>query len=298
VLASCATIVLGCASTGGLDERGYHNTTYPYAIAYHDAGAKQLLGPEWQLDNWSFDQSRQRWSLKKGDEYVGERTMDLDRNGTVSFDERAKEAIFDVKLVSRSTGAVIWAKAHPIHPDDADRKLEVLLHDYADSLRGNGLYAQGSVFNIERVVSRKFTTFETERKEGTLSGVPMIAATIELAEVDRLQVRPDERSAKLRIVMVKYPYVREWADANAFQKICPRNPTASAPASPPSGPPGSEPRPAGSHAPGVQRLCHTLLVLGYYNTPQHFAEELPAFEQMLKQVSISAAPASSRRPGQ
>jgi hypothetical protein len=273
-LAISAAVVSGCVTAGALDEHGYSNRTYPYRVAYRDASAKRLLGPNWQLDNWSFDKDRRDWSEKSGDDYVAQRTMDLDRNGTVSPGERAKEAIFDLKLVSRTTGAVVWTKAHPIHPDDADRKLSILLDNYVDSLRGNGLYAQGSVFSIERVASRRFTTFVTERSEGTLSGSPMIAATIELAEVDRLQVRPDERNAKIRLVMVKYPYLLDWGNANIFQRVCPTYPAAN----------------------GSQRRCYTLLVLGYYNTPEHFAEELPAFEQILKQVSISSAPGNTSPP--
>jgi hypothetical protein len=305
-----AAMASGCATTAdAFDAHGYRNKSYPYGIAYRDPNAKRLLGADWQLDNWSLDRTGRKWKQKTGYDYVGERTMDLDRDGSISRAERAKESIFDVKLVSRTTGAVIWAKAHPIHPDDAERKLDILLDGYADSLRGEGLYAQGSVFSVEREASRKYTTFVTERSEGTLSGSPMIAATIELAEVDRLQVRPDERSAMLRLVMIKYPYVLNAKDANVFQRICPRAPETKLPGTASASEPGSEPRPHSTFQPAGQapsatrspaasagyswRLrCHTVLVLGYYNTPQHFAEELPAFEQLLKQVSLSAGAAA------
>lgn len=290
-------VVCSCATSGFLNQNGYGNSTYPYRIAYTRPAEGRFLGPDWQVDSWTRGDPGGSWEQKTGEDYVAVREMDLDRDGTIGSGEQEKEPIYDLRLVSRTTNGVIWAKAHPLHPDNSDRLLDVVLDGYVDSLRGTGLYAQGNVFSLERIKTRKFTTFVTDRGAVQMGAHSGVTATIELAEVDRLQIHPEERSSKTRIVMVRFPYQVDADKANRFQRVCPEIPRQSAMSSasqkvtnpyggkreaPPPAPPGQ----------GQQLRCHALLVLGYYNTPDHFAAGLADFDAFVQTVTLKGLPPS------
>lgn len=97
---------------------GYSQTTYGYSVPFSAAGVSSALGPGWRLDNFTCDADGD-CDEKRGREYVAVRNYDEDRDGTVSPREQSKESVYDLRFVNAVHGGVIWAKDHPVHPDDA-----------------------------------------------------------------------------------------------------------------------------------------------------------------------------------
>jgi hypothetical protein len=127
----------GCANSAGTwKESGYRQDAFGYEVAFRDKGAKLIAGPDWQIDNYRYDRSSSSWEEKTGANYVATREQDIDQDGTISNGEKVEEPIYDLKLANRKNNGVIWTKAHPFLPEDAEQDLEVILDNYADSLSG------------------------------------------------------------------------------------------------------------------------------------------------------------------
>jgi hypothetical protein len=98
-------------------------------------------------------------------------------------------------------------------------------------------------------------------KVGELLG---LASTVELAEVEKLRLDPSFRSAKIRIVLVKFHFYEDahdfttypWPTVNHEGKSCFKRPG--------------------------------LLIAGYYNTTDRFADHLPEFGDVLGRIAFSS----------
>jgi hypothetical protein len=310
-LAVCLALIYtaaGCVATassgGAFKDSGYQQAVYGYAVAYRDPANKTLVGSEWQIDNYRYDSAFKAYTEKVGDEYVAVRAEDINGDGTVADSERKLETIFDLRFINKANGGVIWVKAHPFLPEQAERSLEVLLDGYADSLSGTGRYAQGSFFSLEHSKERNYTTFLTDRNLVQLGGKPALSGSIELAEVDRLRNDPNHRSGMLRLVMVK---IRCFSPATCRKLDAQR------------APPGPVPK---GDAPSVTPANHAgdifvtgtpadhddlerwpmvdckgkqckarvgLLIVGYYNSPDYFSQGMGEFEDLLKRISFTDA---------
>ncbi|MGO9837610.1 MAG: hypothetical protein ACLP1X_25760 [Polyangiaceae bacterium] len=240
----------------------YVQSDYGYKVAYSDPGGKSFASGDWTLDNYFVDEMGDL-KAKKGNNYEAKREFDEDGDGQISSSETSQENIYDLRLLNRRDNGVIWVKAHPLLPDDAHRDLEVTLNDYADGLSGAGLYAQSNLFSVERVHERHFTTFVTAKNQVTVGDVPGLAGTVELAEVEKLRLDPSFRSAKIRIVLVKFYF---YDCGSQF---------------------GRHPWPTVTHDGSSCFKRPGLLVVGYYNTVDRFDEDLPEFEHMVQRISFS-----------
>lgn len=250
---------------------GYRQTTYGYGVPFSAAGESSALGPDWRLDNFACDGGG-HCEEKRGKEYVAWRHYDEDRDGTISFKEKTKEAIYDVRFVNEVHGGVIWAKAHPVHPEDARLELSTILSAYADSLAGAGLYAQGSVFGIEQPKARQFTTFVSDANETKLGPHKAFAATVELAEVAKLAQDPAHRDGKVRVILTKFQHFRplghwekeavEQGDVDSLDvSVVERD---------------------GQHV--VANMA--LLMVGYYNTASRFDDARSDFEAFVSSLTF------------
>lgn len=264
----CSTFAgLGCATNSGANwnKRGYSQGLFGYEVAYHDVKDRTLIGPDWQLDNFR-RYTGGHWEEKKGYDYTATRAQDINQNGTIEFAERRKEPIFDLRFTNRKDNGVIWAKAHPFLPSEADQELEVILDNYVDSLEGDGIYAQGNLFSVERERVRSFTTFVVSKQVTRIGQSDALSATVEIAEVEKLKSNPKHRSGMVQVVMVK------------MHCLTPANCRSMAPSWPWTTCRGRRYRaPVG------------LLVVGYYNTPSHFDKGLPELKKLLERISFPNA---------
>jgi hypothetical protein len=279
-----ATLATGCANTGSSwKPSGYRQDVFGYEVGFRDTKARMLAGPDWQLDNHRYDNAGGAWEEKTGDDYMATRALDWDQDGTVSPSEQTKEPIFDIKLVNKRNNGVIWTKAHPFLPEDADNELDVLLTNYVEGLSGYGRYAQGNLFGIEKARTKNFMTFLVTKELTKIGPHDAIAGTVEIAEVDRLKHDPSARSGIVKIVMVK---VRCLTVANC--RVDQSNLLMD-----PQGNP--MPMPDLKRWPQVDcrgKPCRArmgLLVVGYYNNPSYFAAGLPEMDDLLKRISFPDA---------
>ena len=291
IVGACAA---GCASGGGAwKATGYSQTVFGYDVKFRDASAQALAGSDWRLDSHRYDPAAKGWVEKTGNDYAAIRRQDWDQNGAISGSETTKEPLFDLKIVNKKNNGVIWTKAHPLLPEEAELELEVVLNNYVDSLTGNGLYAQGNLFGAERPKVRNFTTMLVSKEITKIGGSDALTGTIEIAEVDRLKQDPQSRSGVVKLVLLKIHCLTE-ANCKVGSRADPIVYTAG---------PGVSPAGLKPHLndPDLDRWpvancrgkpCRArvgLLVIGYYNTPPYFAGGLPELADLLTRVSFADA---------
>ena len=197
-----------CATTQATwTDSGFAQKDYGWSVAYKDPQAKRLLSPDWQLDNWAPDPYSGELKPKDHGEYVAERREDENRDGVIDDNEKEKVFVFDLKLVSAHDNGVIWVQTFPMQPVNAQRELEVILSNYADSLSGTGLYAQATPDNIEQPKARQFTAVVASRQRTRLGPHDAVDAVIEIADTAQIRLNPAYRAAKIRVVLAKFQYL-------------------------------------------------------------------------------------------
>jgi hypothetical protein len=277
--------VCGCATEyGAWDKAGYTHTLYGYGVPYRDPDKQMLVGADWDLDNYTRDSSG-FYAEKVGKEYRASRSEDIDGDGTISPGEKIDEAIFDLKWVSKTTNGVIWTKAHPILKRNAGQPLELILDNYADSMSGAGLYAQGNLFGIEQVMVRNFMSFLTSRSIGQVGSAPSLFGAIEIGETERLRQDPQHRSGKLKLGFVKFHYFVPLEAQTGGSSGAPQTEHVA------SKPTSKDPWPQVSHK---GRPCEErtgLLIAGYYNAPKYFDAGLPDFDALAARITFPDAEA-------
>ena len=95
--------------------------------------------------------------------------------------------------------------------------------------------------------TRELATKLVAGKDTTIGGFAAYDATIEIANTDQLKLDPERRQGKLRVILVRTPYLYLF---------------------------------------GSKTMLPTLLVLGYYNRPADFDASLPDFERFLTLVRL------------
>jgi hypothetical protein len=261
----------GCTPTPGvLGPTGFDQRLFGYHVAYTNPRGRSFLGPDWRVDNFTWDGPTQEWTPKDGPNYEAIRELDEDDDGKISADEKHKEPIYDLRLTHVHDHGVLWIKAHPLTVRDSQRDLDVEIADYADSLAGRGAFYQGSVFSLEHVKTREYTTFVTDKSAAAVAGLSGTIATVEVAESSRLQLDPAYRSAKIRVCMAKITYIV---------------------------PKSNGPQPPRSHWPVVScekdnmRWCERavgLLVIGYVNEADRFEAHLADYNTFLSEITLAA----------
>jgi hypothetical protein len=256
---ACAT------SSNAFGPTGYEQTIFHYQIAYAEPKGQHVLGADWRLDNLVWDDTVNGFVNKSGPQYRAFRSHDDDGDGVISPSEKHEEGIYDLRYLNTRDGGVIWTKAHPLDFKDAARDLDVVLEDYADGLTGTGAYDTGSLFGTERVTTRKFLSFITERGPMQVGPNLGVVALIELAETERLRLDPQHRDGRLKIAFSKMAY-RVDEDTVVSDMAGERHSVRCG-----------------------AKLCNegiALLVIGYYNDAPHFAEHAPEFDAFVKRYTL------------
>jgi hypothetical protein len=268
----------GCTpvAPGVLSPTGFNQPDYGYRIEYAAPTARSFLGSDWRVDNFAEDETG-AWKAKDGENYVAVREIDENDDGKISNSEMHKEPIYDLRLTNVRDDGVIWVKAHPVAHQNANRDLDVELNSYAESLSGTGAYYQGSVFSVEHVKSRQFTTFVVGQENRKVAGLDGIVATVEVAETARVQLDPAYRTAKIRVFLAKISYLRKLSpllDADGNPKW-----------------PSVWPQVKCS-AEGTD-TCEQrtgILVVGYVNAASRFEQHLPEYDTFLSKISRTSLP--------
>ena len=205
---------VGPTRGGTFAEVAWIHGSYPLAIRYHDATAKALLGPKWRLDNYyvaTYEEANgesmvEKKALvpKKTDAYYYDGSFDTNGDGRPDVTQRLpRHAIL---LKNRETNATIRLAALPIGVEHADKDLRVLLNSLVESMAGSGLDI--AVFSNSVVaVERRFAARIVHQGPAEWFGVSAWEASIEVANLDQLELTPDMRWSRARIIVARPQFV-------------------------------------------------------------------------------------------
>jgi hypothetical protein len=264
--------LLGCGpSAGMLTTAGYEQPTFAYHVDYANKETQSFAGPDWRLDNFTWDALHKAWMPKGGDSYVAVSGIDENNDGNVSRAERRKELVYDLRLTNVHDNGILWIKAHRISPQDAQRDLDIQVSNYVDSLATCGAYEQTSLFLHNDPPVRQYATFVAERGRARAAGVSGELAVIELADSAGLQSNAAYRSAKIRAFFANIVYesvVLPHKDDKVVGRAWPLVA-------------------CGKDGKSTCERAVGLLVVGYANDTEHFSAHLADFEGLLSRISLS-----------
>lgn len=191
----------GCGGglrSGRLDPSGFVHQHYEYGIAPLADGS--LLG-SWQVQNFQPEGGRRFGVSKVGPDWIYRPLVDLDGNGTP--EEAAEEPIFDLFLQNPSDAGEIWVRTLPLGSVRARTDLRVLARMYADAIAGAGLRAIRVSPDHVEVVERRFATRQIGARRGLIDGREAYEMTIEVANVDQLELDRTARWVRARILIIR-----------------------------------------------------------------------------------------------
>lgn len=172
--------------------------------------------------------------------------MDTDGDGEPETYDAPR---YDLKLVHSKTNGVIWVREIPLDANHAEKALDVLVGNYAESMSGSGFYAE-DLANDRIATAKTFATRILDQKPMVVSGREAVDATIELANVEQLKLASDSRQGKVRVIFVK---------AGCKRDLGLRTTSAIVP---------------------------LLTMIGYYNDPAHFDALIPEFDAFVKSMTF------------
>lgn len=193
---------LGCQpARGPVNAGGYRHGKYDYGVSSVKGG--QLLPRGWQLDNFSRDRNGH---MRPKDGGVYSTTYLLDANADGAYEEEYTDYTYDLRFVHLEHDGVIFLRTIPVSSDMQRKKLPVLMGRYVDRLAGAkydvaSLPDGSSVMEEKRYAAKVVTT-----SPSTLAGLEAFSATLDIANLDQLEVDPDARSLRLQVVFLHTPF--------------------------------------------------------------------------------------------
>jgi hypothetical protein len=251
---SYATLNRPAIESGGVnpfDATRFCHEQCKYSIAFAHPPQPTFINPAWSLDNFAYDEATRQWVRKEGKEYYGYRIIDRNDDGTA---EKERAFFFDLKLVHKQSAGVIWVQSFEILEKHAQKPLDLLLGNYADSLAGTGAYLEANVYAQIDVKERKYASIVRNTTAGKLGPYAALAAEIEVVDTDQQKVNPDHSGMMLKVVLAKVVCWKEKEQADSFK---------------------------GEIVPITK-----LLLIGYHNSAAYFDQYLPDFESFLGTIDL------------
>jgi hypothetical protein len=197
-----ALLLLSCKKppAGTFTPDRYVHPEYPYEVRYLYDGPQNILGAEWRLDNYVW---KDGVPTKQKEGNLVTRRYDINDDGDEDASDRDYE--YDLLLEHRNKDATIWFRNVVISNHDRDKELSVFADNYVEAASGtrgiavsfgSGALGAGKHF-ASRVVSRAACS---------VSGIPAYRVDFEVANVDQLQLTPDARWIRQRVVLVRAPF--------------------------------------------------------------------------------------------
>lgn len=255
-----AAAVAGCggAQVVAFDATGFRHPRFDYHVGA--VGPGSLLGPGWQLDNYQLDRSGRPLASKRGQDYRVRRRVDVDGDGVI--DSLGEEDAYDLRFLSRTDAGVVWVRTAPLSSQLAHTDLRVLMRLYVEGIAGTGLMLTDLGAGRVEVVERRYATREVASGPTVVDGREAFEATIEIANVDQLELSRDARWQRARIVLVRTDLL--WA-------------------------------PVGSSSRTLRQLLPVLMVVGYSNLPEDFASHEREIDALLSRISFDSPDVHPRR---
>lgn len=246
----------GCASGQVVAGSALVHTKFPYAVTYDDQAKKSIMGEEWDLENY-----RKVTSPKNGEVNL-ERKPGYESKYAFDFDDDDKTDASatlpspDLIFVSRKTNARIEVTTLLLDKRLADKELRVLLSNIVDNASGTRALFVG-FGRVAAGVEKRFASRLLESGEAALESSKGLVATVERADVDQLQLNPNARWRRSRLVLVHAPF--DYYVAGAYRQGV--------------GPP-------------EHHKYRVLLLVEYTNSPEDFESQYPDFLRLLNKIHL------------
>jgi len=207
LVVAAITTVGACASTlplGTVTARGFDHASFPYRVMSGSGGA--IMPADWRLDN--FHLTNGAYVPKTTAEYRSRYELDHDDDGRA--DDTVRASRYDLRFTNRRYSGEIWLRTIPLGAADAELELPVLLRRYVEGIAGSGFTVtqiSGPTGHVALTVAeRRFAARVLDYAPVTVQGVEALVATIEVANVDQLQLDPNARGERARLVFVRAPF--------------------------------------------------------------------------------------------
>ncbi len=248
-------LAVGCGSAvgniGRFDASGFRHERYRYGVQAGPDGA--ILSRDWRLDN--FQQTSRRTVPKSGPAYRSDVGFDTDGDGEI--DQHVELNRYDLRYRHVRNRGSIWLSTIPLSTNLSQTDLRVLMRDYVDAVSGAGFVGVNFGGTVVAGIERRFATRILDSQVITVHGLPGFAATVEVANVDQMQLSPDSRWERARVVLIRTPF--EYAPPRSLTTV------------------------RDTHYPVV-------MLVGYTNLPEDFDAGLPDFVRFVNQIVFADAP--------
>ena len=246
---ACTAALTGaCAAIDSqFQSEGFQDTRFGFRVAYADPSARGLMGPDWLLDNFVFNDDGTPREEKGGETYLTRWSFDVDGDGEMDAERDLK--IYELRFVHRRDGGVLWLRTIPVADRFAQSDLRLLAHDYVEEVAGGDYYAVRFA-GRDLVEDVRFATTIIDESERMVGEFPAYLVTFDVANVDQLRLDPNSRTARVRLVLIRPPYrtrVSVGRDSHDYA---------------------------------------TLVAVGYSNVPEYFDAHAGEFEDFLRRLDL------------
>ncbi|MDH5493903.1 MAG: hypothetical protein OEY14_18275 [Myxococcales bacterium] len=206
IISVIALVAMACIprmSQGTFSEVGYHHDRFSFGIAYPE-GSQELLGCNWRLRNFTRTR-RGRWQRIDRPEARAHYALDDDGDGRP--EHRATMPRAEIELENVLTQALIWIRLEPLSGWERGRELRTFTRDLREALSGSVRVGRVALpGHLQMVFEREVTTEIRQQNDAVVLGYPAHAATLEVADVERLRLSPDSREWLVRAIFVATPF--------------------------------------------------------------------------------------------
>ena len=226
------------------------------ALAGADATRGELMPSDWQLDNYYWDRSgagRPALTPKSTPEYKTKLAFDLDGDGRM--DKVEDTFVHDLRWIHARHHGIIWVRSVPVSTTLRNVDLDVLLADYVNEISGAGYESVSLGTEEHSVAEHRYAARITRKTPGKLAGQEAIEARVEVANSEQLKLDPNARWQRLRLILARGPVdhdIKRMGEAKGTQ-------------------------------------FPVVLVVGYANSPEHFAEGKLDFQDLVSRFTVGDA---------
>ena len=185
---------------------------------------------------------------KLGSDYEAELFLDVDDDGKTN--SLGVLPIYDLRFDHRRNAGVIWISSVPLDSGNKEKELRVLADSLVERFSGGGnVMVQIQGYDRATNTDRRYAAKLQRRAEGTVAGKPAHSVTVDVSNVDRLKVDPTNVEARITLVLVRTGASRSYG--------------------------------------GFTLPFPLLLLAGYANAPEDYADGESDFASLMSRVSIN-----------
>lgn len=195
------SFLVGCASSPfSLDRGGLKHDEFPLAVTRNENDKFGFISDEWKIKNWKFDSTRKAWFRKRGDQFQGKISIDLNDDGSA---EVVKDYYSDLELVNRRNNAKIFLDLMPIPLNKKHVEMDFFLDNFVETNSSNVAWLETTRFSHNEVAEKSYATKIVDQKTFAGNGYDGIVSIVERADLNQLKLDPKHRSDTIAILFLR-----------------------------------------------------------------------------------------------